>query len=301
MSGTAAGVGLALLSALSFAASNLFITRTGTSKGDKGVLFSVLVTMVLSGLLFLALEAGRTRWSGTVGDIAGLGWFALAGLTAMVFGRTLVYTSIRRLGVARASAVKRLNPFFSVLLAALFLGERIGGWDALGMAAIAAALGLLIRDSLAKRRTAGTATPGAYLFGAGSAVAYAISYIARKLGLDLFDAPALGTFVSAAAGFSAFAVIALVSPAYRPMFTGLFRDLDRWIVLAALAVSGGQILMFAALAQAPVTLVVMVASLEVFMAVILSAVIFRLEPLPDAGVLGAAALATVGVVLVAAG
>lgn len=291
---------LALFSALSFALSNIFISRASSSGGDKGVLFSVMVTMALSGALFAISEVGRVEWSGNREDWVGLGWFALAGLSAMVFGRTLVFASIRRLGVVRASSVKRLNPFFSVLLAAMILGERIGALDIAGMAAIAAGLAILVRESLSGRAPAAGATPGAYAIGAGAALAYAVSYVARKLGLASFDAPALGTLVSAATGFAAFALLAVVLPASRARFTGTFARLDRWVVLAAVFISGGQILMFAALAEAPVTIVVMISSLEVFLAILLAALVFRIEPVPRPPVLVAAAFAMVGVVLVAA-
>jgi len=294
------GEGLALLSAAAFALSNIFISRTAGSRGDKGVLFSVLVTMVFSGVLFLLIEAGRIPEG--PGAMAGLGWFAAAGVSAMVFGRTFVYRSIRALGVARSSSVKRLNPFFSVILATAFLSEAPSGWDIAGMGAIALALGVLVRAGLRREAKAGTG-PGIAAYGPGviAAMAYSVSYLARKLGLQLVFAPALGTFVSALAGFAAFAALAVVWPRYRKMFTGIFANLDRWIVLASILISAGQILMFAALAYAPVSTVVMIASLEVFIAIFLSSYVFRIEARPDASILAAAALATAGAVLLAMG
>ena len=46
---------LALLSALSFALFNVTIAATTGSRGDKGVLFSVIVTIAFSLALFLLL------------------------------------------------------------------------------------------------------------------------------------------------------------------------------------------------------------------------------------------------------
>jgi len=107
---------LALLSALCFALFNVTISRTKSSGGDKGVLFSVIVTIGFSFAIFLVLEAGRITLEPTRDTATGLALFAFAGVSAMAFGRTLVFSSIRKLGPTRASAVKRLNPFFSVLL-----------------------------------------------------------------------------------------------------------------------------------------------------------------------------------------
>ncbi|MBT8409983.1 MAG: DMT family transporter [Alphaproteobacteria bacterium] len=297
-----AGEIFAILSALSFALFNVTVTATSRSRGDKGVLFSVIVTIGFSFALFLLFEAGRISLAYDTSTLLGLGYFAFAGVAAMAFGRTLVFTSIRRLGPTRASAVKRLNPFFSVLLAALILSEPVTAFDMAGLAAIAFAFTVLVSDSLQRaNRVAVTAGPLAYGIGAAAALAYAIAYIGRKAGLELLNAPALGTFVSALAGFAFFAVVALVSARYRPMFQDVFRNIDRHIFIAALLVSAGQVLMFAALAYASVSTVVMISSLEIFFSIFLSWLVFRTERRPGPRVLISAGLAIVGVLLVAAG
>lgn len=288
------GLLLAFGSAASFALSNICISRTSGSGGDKGVLFSVVVTMGLAAALWVVLDGACIPANASP---AGLVWFGLAGLAAMVFGRSLLYASVRALGVARSSAVKRLNPFFSVLLAALILGEALRWPDAVGMVAIATAFALMVGGAL--RRAPGEVRVQAYMLGVGSALAYAFSYVFRKLGLDALPSPALGTLVSAVAGFAVFALLAAVNADRRANLLGMFRQLDRWVVFAALLVSAGQILLFAALAHADVASVVMVASLEIFISIGLSVFVFRSEPMPGRRVLLAAGLAMAGVVLVA--
>lgn len=292
---------LAVFSAASFAFANNFISLTRRSGGDKGVLFSVLVTMAMSGLIWVFLESSVRIVPASDADRQAIVWFALSGVCAMVFGRSLVFESIRRLGVTRSTAVKRLNPFFSVMLAALLLNEQVSAADLAGMAAIAAAFGLMIRESFVLGRTPVRGAPPAsyYLFGVFGALAYAFAYIARKLGLNLVDAPAFGTFVSAVTGFAMFGLIAIVSGRYRSFFRNLFNDLDRWILGSAIMVSLGQILLFAALAYERVATVVMIASLEIFISVFLSVMIFRTERVPGPAVIVAAMLATAGVLLVA--
>lgn len=298
MTGQSLGLALAFASAVSFALSNNCISRTSRSGGDKGVMFSVIVTIAMSGALWLAIDGGRLPE--TTAPL-GLVWFALAGVAAMVFGRSLLYASIQRLGVARSSAVKRLNPFFSVLLAAAILGEAVGLADAAGMVAIALAFGLLLSERLTRAARNGPDVPGlsAYMIGVGAALAYAFSYILRKLGLIELPSPALGTLVSALTGLAVFIAIAAVSPTTRANLLGMFAHLDRWVVMAAVLVSAGQILLFAALAYADVSGVVMVASLEIYISIALSVLVFRSEPMPGPRVLMSAALAMLGVVLVA--
>jgi drug/metabolite transporter (DMT)-like permease len=301
LSGPALGQALAVCSALSFALANNFISRTSASGGDKGVMFSVLVTMGLSALLWLALESSEAGWPAARAEWIAVGWFAMAGVLAMVFGRTLVFESIRRLGVTRSSAVKRLNPFFSVLLAVLFLAEPLTGGDAIGIAAIALSFGLLIRESTLRGRDVLDHAPPtpAYLFGVFGAFAYAAAYIARKAGLGGLDAPALGTLISAVSGFAVFLALSPFSARHRRNLSGIFSHLDRWIVVGAIMVSFGQIFLFAALAFETVSTVVMIASMEIFVSIFLSVFIFKSEPWPRPAVLVAAVLAMVGVVLIA--
>lgn len=296
------GETLALLSAVSFALFNVSVGAMPKTQRDKGVLFSVVVTIMFSALLFGVLEAGRVPIDMSGQGAPGIAYFAFAGLAAMVFGRSLVFASIQRLGAIRSSAVKRLNPFFSVLLAAVFLSEAISGSDALGLTAIAGAFAILVRDSFrnAGGAVSGTPNPVAYTFGVGASLAYAIAYIARKAGLEHLDAPAFGTLISAVAGLVGFGVLAIFLRRYRDDFRGLFIGIDRRIVAAAVLVSAGQILMFAALAHESVATVVMISSLEIFFSIFLSAFVLRSEPRPNAAVLVSAGLAMAGVILVAA-
>jgi len=304
MSDAAIGQLLALLSAVAFACSNVFISKGSTGGGDRGVMFSVLVTMVFSGVIWLTVEGGSLGNAAQVEWWAGVGWFALAGILAMVFGRTLLFASIRKLGVTRASAVKRLNPFFSVLLAFILLGEPVTGLDGVGIVAIALAFGLLIRRSFQRNQTevaAQTAPPSlaSYGWGVGSALSYALAYITRKYGLLLVAAPAFGTMVSAVSGFAFFVIASVFVTQYRTNFRNMFRNLNRWLVFAAFTVSLGQILLFSALFYEKVSTVVMIASLEIFISSFLSVVVFRTEARPDMETYVAATVATLGVIAIA--
>lgn len=302
MSDALTGQLLALLSAVAFACGNVFISKGSSGGGDRGVLFSVLVTMIFSGLLWLVLEGGSFGTGNPEVWWAGIGWFALAGILAMVFGRTFLFASIRKLGVTRASAVKRLNPFFSVLLAFALLGEPITGLDGIGILSIALAFGLLIRRSLRRGVSDSQSRPpslGSYGWGVGSALSYALAYITRKYGLLLIGAPAFGTMVSAVSGFIFFSIAAIFVAQYRDNLRNMFRNLNGSLVLAAISVSLGQILLFAALFYEKVSTVVMIASLEIFIASFLSVVVFRTEVRPDLETYIAAVIATAGVIAIA--
>ena len=142
----------AILSALLFAAANITVSRGANLQSqDNGAFMSIVLTALLSGVMY--------AWAYTSKGVpaitsAGMYWFAAAGLLTVFLGRVLVYASVQYLGAVRASAVKRLNPFFAVLLAVLILGEPLSGGLVVGMAFIFSSFILLIHQSLTASRVA---------------------------------------------------------------------------------------------------------------------------------------------------
>jgi drug/metabolite transporter (DMT)-like permease len=61
-------------------------------------------------------------------------------------GRVFLYASIQHLGAMRASALKRLNPFFAVLLGVGVLGESLSGRAGWGVLLIVLSFAILIRS-----------------------------------------------------------------------------------------------------------------------------------------------------------
>ena len=107
--------------------------------------------------------------------------------------------------------------------------------------------------------------------------------------------------MSAIAGLGFFAAAALFAEGRRRDFLSMFRGVDRWLVAAGLFISFGQISLFAALFHESISTVVMIASLETFVSAFLAVVVFRTEAAPEPRTFLAAALATAGVMAVAAG
>jgi len=290
---------LALMSAICFAFSVVFVARSEVREGDRGVFFSVLITLVFSALLWMAQEQTAGQAADHAHWWSGFSWFVFAGVCAMVLGRKFVFTSIQSLGPTRASAMKRLNPFFSVAAAALFLSEPISKLGWLGMAVIASGFALLIRDGARRGSAQSIPAPTAYLWGVAAALAYAGAYVARKLGLADLPAPAFGTLISAAAGLVFMLAAALVSSRQRAIVLGVFRNLDRWVVMASVFMSLGQILLFVALLYERISVITMIASTEIFIATFLSVVIFRTEGRPGWQTQLAGAVTMLGVIMVA--
>lgn len=312
------GEALALTSSACYSGAIVAIAKSAARKtGDNGALLSIIITAGLACAIWLGgmwLGTLRTGSGAGYSDWTGIGWFLLSGILTIVLGRALHFQSVARLGPIRASTVNRLNPFFSVLVAALLLGESISPVAGGGIALIACSFVILsgraLRDGSRGGLPGGAAghSPGhsqgrspplaSYGFGACSALCYAFGYAARKLGLNALPDPYFGTFIGAAVGLVAYLAFGLFSDHYRRALRGLIAGTTRWHLVAALCISLGQIAQFAAISYIEVSRVVMISSAEIFFSMILSVYIARTDHRPDAATLCAAGFATAGVVLI---
>jgi drug/metabolite transporter (DMT)-like permease len=276
-------------------------------KGDNGTLLSVVVTAIASGLVWLAL-GGDIAANGSSSDVwLGAIWFAVSGLLSTAVGRIFFYRSVHDLGVVHAAAVRRINPFFSVLLAWLVLGELINLTMGLGLGLIATSFIMLLvaRYRLGRRIPERAEVPVApvagYIYGVASGGAYAFGLLARKFGLAGIANPSLGTFIGALAAIIFYVIASAWVADYRRAFRDLITTINPWQLLAALLISAGQITQFAALQYTTVLRVAIISSLEIFISILLAVYVFRTESRLALTTLFAVVLGTVGVVLVALG
>lgn len=300
------GESLALGSAFAFAFGNVAIAKGALRRsGESGVLLSVLMTGLLSGLAWLVVGVPASSYTAENAFWAAAGWFAASGVLATVWGRLTLFKAIQYAGVVRASTVRRLTPFFSVLLAWLILSEDISVAAGAGMAIIALSFGLLLLDSRnrledAADRPASDLSRG-YALGVICASCYAASYIVRKYGLNLVPDAYLGALIGSLAALLYYLVGCLFSAQYRAVVRGSLKRPDSWQLLAAICISIGQIAQFAALTFADVSRVAMINSVEIYISAYLAVFIFKTENKPSMLIVGATIFATAGVILVAAG
>lgn len=291
-----------------FSVANVTIVRGFDGQShSQGAFLSIVVTTVLSALLWLVIG----RWHGfTAVNSTAVTWFALAGASTMLVGRVFLYASIQNLGAVRGSAIKRLNPVFSVLLGVWLLNEPIGGAVAAGMLLIFASFGVLIRHSL---RTASDEHPApeqrnsfrslltlGYFYGPVSALAYASGYVMRKQGLETMPDAVFGTFVGAVTGAAGFLIIALFNDRYRYDVQQTFSVFNPWLLLAGFASTFGQICYFVALKYSSVSKIALIASMEVFVTMFFSYLVFRGNIVITRDVIIAGAMGVAGTVLLIA-
>lgn len=298
----------ALLSMALFSVANVTINRgfVGHSR-IHGAFLSIVITSSVSAAIWLAL--GVQNGFPAVSPAA-VGWFALAGVLTVMIGRVFLYASIQSVGAVRGSAIKRLNPVFSVLLGVLVLGESLSGGGVAGMILIFSSFGVLVWSSLRETRKSGAGSSRrgvlndlanlGYVFGPISALAYASGYVVRKQGLSEMPDAVFGTMVGAIAGSAAFVAAALVSERYRSDIVNAFTVFNPWLMLAGFTSTFGQICYFVALKYATVSKIALITSMEVFLTMFLTWIVFRGRVTITRDVVAAALLGVIGTAFIIA-
>lgn len=269
-----AGDALALASALSFAVSNVTIARGARPDAeDNGAFASLLLTTAIAGGAWLAL--GAQRGFEPVGARALL-WFCGAGVFTAFVGRVFFYESVHRLGAMRSATLKRLNPFFAVMLGVAVLGETLTRGMTLGLLLLLASFGVLMIGSPppAAERAARPARVG-YFYGVVSALGYASGYLLRKMGLAEAHDALLGAALGCLVGAALFVATALFNADYARAVRATFARPNYWLLAAGVMSSVGQILYFAALNASPMSRVALISSMEVFVTLFLGYVFLR--------------------------
>ncbi|RSK53760.1 DMT family transporter [Bacillus canaveralius] len=320
---------LALLAAFSFGCANVMVKKGSTSISDNGAFLSLLITFSLAGIITLVNGLLRS-WAHLTAN--GIWWFILAGVLTAFLGRSLLFTSIQHLGSVRASAIKRLNPLFTVLIGVLFLHEPLNSVIITGMIFVFASSAVLMIESMtlyknANKEVAATTQPNekttlenehesrrnlwvrwiqliasfGYIYGVVSALAYSIGYVVRKEGLNEIPDPFFGTTVGAFIGVLIFLIFSLFKQRYRESIRSTFSSFQPWLFGAGTATSLGQILYFSALTVSGVSQVSVIASTDVIITLLLSSLVFKTHEAITKTVIFASVIAMIGAGLIAVG
>jgi drug/metabolite transporter (DMT)-like permease len=273
------GDALAIASAACFAISNVTIAR-GARAGseDNGAFVSLLLTAAIAGIGWIAWGLARGFEPVTARALL---WFAGAGVFTAFIGRVFFYASVQHLGAMRSSAMKRLNPFFAVVLGVLVLGESLTGGMAMGLVFIAASFAVLVLGGWKDKRSAAGETLGrrllniGYVYGPVSALGYSTGYLLRKMGLAEAHDALLGAMAGCVVGALLFLVTAAFNKDYARAVRSTFAYPNYWLVGAGVMSSFGQILYFAALSESPMSRVALISSIEVFVTLFLGAAFLR--------------------------
>ncbi|MBM3599744.1 MAG: DMT family transporter [Alphaproteobacteria bacterium] len=144
------GIALAAFGALCAAGSFMWTSRT--LHPDDAIVSTLYMMAVACAIaLVVQLAAGPPALPQTT-----LGWFAfLANAGFYTVGLLGLFGGIARIGATPAAMLSNIEPIISILLAIAVLGERLDGWQWLGVAIV---LGMIAIMAESDRREAATRT-----------------------------------------------------------------------------------------------------------------------------------------------
>ena len=142
------GVGLCVLGVISLAVATMSVR--GAITGGNVMMIVGLQMLVGSALLWpvaIAFETPQIDWSWRL--VAAFCYTVLVPGVAATF---LWVVLVERIGAIRAATFHFLNPFFGVAVAAVLLGEPMGGYDVIGVAIITAGILAVQLSRLSSRK-----------------------------------------------------------------------------------------------------------------------------------------------------
>ena len=300
---------LALVALVLFAL-NTVLTKVASRRVPIATGF--LVAVFANTVVGAALAAAHLAWTAEPSGFHGRSFllFLLGGVFTTFLGRWFFFESVARYGPARASIFQTSIPVFTVVIAWLWIDERLAAAQLLGIATTVAGLFLVVWMPAGARVAAaaspvGAATPPAgWLFrssaalGVAAGLAYAIGNVMRGAALRDWNEPVIGGFLGALSG-----LVLQVAASRRPLeLWGEVVQADRFGVL--LFVGNGvmmilaQILTIAAMQYVPVSVSVLITSCVPVFVIPMSYWLLKNEERITATTIGGTALAVLGITLI---
>ena len=179
------------------------VNRRAVARMDVYVATLVQLAVALAVLVVL-VAATDDRGRVDAIPLGSSGWFVLGGLMHFFVGWTLLNKSQQRIGAARTSPLISTVPLFGAGVAALTLRQLPSGLTWLGIVLITVGAYVISAGPLLSSRGDASFAWRDSLFGLGTALAWAISPVFIRKGLDGFDSPLLGVTIGLAAALAGY-------------------------------------------------------------------------------------------------
>ena len=288
---------MALLAAAAWAASSLF---SAAASARMGAFAFTRWRMAFASVVLWGAALATGGWRSLPGE--GVALLVLSGLIGIFIGDTALFVCMNRLGPRRSGVLFATHSLFSVVLAWLWLGESIEGWQLLGCALLAG--GVMTAIALGKRegeshlweRTQGRLAVGiglGLLAALGQSVATLMLKPLMSSGVDAVSASALRM----TAGFGAHALLwALGLSVTRVRQAVSWRDIANTFASASFSMVVGMTLILKALQTGSAGMVGMFSSVSPVLLLPLLWMVYKRRP--AVGAWGGAVLTVLGCALI---
>lgn len=251
----------ALIAAFSFGL-NAVLVRKGMKESTP-----VTATLMVAGVQVTILSA-LLLFDPPAFNWTAVFYFILAGLFAAILGRTLNYLSIDKLGVPISTSLTGTNPIFALILAVIFLGEKVSTATVLGSLLVVVGIALMSGSGAEGKLNARD-----LVIPLASAFFYACSSAVRKIGLIILPESVLGAVVGALTSLIAYPLLLRLMG--RTGEFKLSRKSIPWLIGGGIATSTAWIGMFTATQMGSVSVTSAIIGANPLFGLILSAILLR--------------------------
>lgn len=283
---------LALFMALITASSNILLKK-GFYKIHPFVAtyFSVIISTVFLWIATV-LFVPRTFFYNYKGILI----FTMIGLFAPTIVRTLTYYGIDRLGAARAAPLRAMTPFFAIIMAIFFLKESPSPIIFLGIFLIVSGITFLMNKKEKKMHNFKFVH---FFYPLGAAILAGVAANMRKFGLNLMPQAIFASTIAATSSSIVLTVYLFFRYDRRQLVINIFHKNElRFIIIAALLTSCGEIVDLSSLLYGKVSLVVPIFATTPLMIVILSKIFLKKQEVVTKRIFLATIIIVCGVYLI---
>lgn len=246
---------LALLSAFVFALSITFV-RAGVRSATPTT--ALWLTLAVNVLFLWCWGLLRGNWKP---DWYSWGYFAISGVFAPLLGRLFQFQGIRRLGANISTPITLTHPLVTVLIAVLFLNERLTTMGLAGAMLVIVA-SMLVGSEWNGGKPGGRtllATKKRYLaLPLFASLGYGISIVFRKIGVETGTDPVVAAAVTMGSAWLWLSLYLLITRSFGQIRCSR-RELS-YFLLSGIASGLGPVLLYAALRLADLVVVAPLAS-----------------------------------------
>jgi uncharacterized membrane protein len=285
------GIGLALLSAMSFGLSQILVRK----KLDHSNFIHISLTVTIMGNIILWPLALAFTDLSTV-NYKGLFFFVLAGVLAPAMARLFYFRGMETTGISANASIIATYPLFTSVMAVLLLGEMLTTENWIGLICIV--FGVILVGKFINSDKSGTKnlSKKRLVIPLLGSLSLAFSQIVRKEALNIHNQPLLGVAIAYTTTLIVYLLVMVFSGDYRTSKFS-FQDI-RMFWKPGIGITMGWLLSFLALSQEKVAIVAPILQTELLFILVFTYLFLKKIEKTSPKLVASALLIIAGVMLI---
>ncbi len=262
------------LCALFFAVSNISLKKgMRLSEKDNGIFLTMCINIIVLSIAFLLYRLLAQNPSPPT--ITGVLFFSIAGFLTTFFGRTMLFSGIRRIGPSPAVAIKNSQPIFTLIFAIFILQERLGLYPWIGILMIF--LGLFIQGYHQFSIPRKDLNKIGFIFSLLAACAFGIGQGVRKQAIISFNDPFAGALIGAGVAIVIVLIIEARKKTLAETIHRNFYSFNKYYIITGIGTSFAVLSFFIALWYTKVAYISAIVAIEPILTILLSSIFLKAE------------------------